>query len=440
MNPQEPHSHTGRNWAQDAQWARMQQEPVRTRALLYAMAAILLAMLIWSAFAPLDEVTRGEGRVIPSRQLQVVQSLDGGMVQQILVKEGQTVEAGEVLLRIDPTRSVSSLNESRVQYLSASAEVARLQALIDNTEPVFADDLHQQAPELISRELRLYKASQEELDEQRAIYNHQLSQRQQDLVEAEAELKQHTQSLALSQKELRVTRPLLELGAVSDVDILRIQREIGRARGDDERARAAISRSKSAIKEARNKIRETELNVTNRWRREYLTAKARLDALGEAESALEDRVEQTEIRAPVRGTVQRLFANTVGGVVSPGREVLELIPLDDELIIEAKIQPKDIAFIRPGQDAMVKFTAYDFAIYGGLDAEVRHISADTIKDEDGNSHYLVRLATQRAGLADDLAIIPGMITEVDILTGKKTVLEYLLKPVLRATSRAMTER
>ncbi|WMC11225.1 HlyD family type I secretion periplasmic adaptor subunit [Oceanimonas pelagia] len=438
MNQHEPH--TGRDWARDAQWARLQQEPVRTRALLYGMVLILAILLLWSAFASLDEVTRGEGRVIPSRQLQVVQSLDGGMVQQILVKEGQTVEAGEVLLRIDPTRSVSSLKESQVQYLSASAEVARLQALLDNTEPVFTDALRRQAPDLVSREQRLYRASQEELQEQLAIYNHQLSQRQQDLVEAQADLKQHTQSLALSRKELRVTRPLLELGAVSDVDILRIEREISRAQGEAERARAAISRSQAAIEEARNKLREVELTVTNRWRREYLEAKARLDALSEAESALADRVQQTEIRAPVRGTIQRLFANTVGGVVAPGREVAELIPLDDELIIEARIQPRDIAFIRPGQSAMIKFTAYDFAIYGGLEAEVRHISADTINDGDGNSYYRVRLATHRSGFARDLEIIPGMVTEVDILTGKKTVLEYLLKPVLRATSLAMTER
>ena len=172
--------HVSKNWALDAQWARLQQEPVRTRALLYSMGAILVALIIWSAFASLDEVTRGEGRVIPSRQLQVVQSLDGGIVQEILVKEGQTVEAGEVLLRIDPTRSISNLRESQVQYLSASTEVTRLQALIDQTEPEFAEELHQQAPDLISRELRLYRASQEELQEQIAIYNHQLSQRQQD--------------------------------------------------------------------------------------------------------------------------------------------------------------------------------------------------------------------------------------------------------------------
>ncbi|OXS17134.1 secretion protein HylD [Zobellella denitrificans] len=431
---------SGPNWALDADWAQLQQEPVRARAMLYLMCLTCLALLIWSAFAPLDEVARGQGRVIPSQQLQVVQSLDGGIVQQILVREGQTVEAGDVLLRIDPTRSISSLRESQVQYLALSAEVARLQALIDQTEPVFPEELQRQAPELVARELRLYRASQEELQEQIAIYQNQLNQRQQDLVEAKAALSQHSSALALSSRELQVTRPLLQSGAVSDMDILRIERELANARGEVERAKAAISRSEAAIGEARNKIREVELNVTNRWRKEFLESKARLDGLSEAESALADKVQQTEIRAPVRGTVQRLFANTVGGVVAPGREVLELIPLDDQLIIEARIQPKDIAFIRPGQAAMIKFTAYDFAIYGGLEAEVQHISADTILDDKDNSYYLVRLATRTPGFTDDLAIIPGMTTQVDILTGKKTILEYLLKPVLRATSQAMTER
>lgn len=431
---------SGLNWARDAEWAQIQQEPVRARAMLYLMCLTSLVLLVWSAFAPLDEVARGQGRVIPSQQLQIVQSLDGGIVQQILVREGQIVEAGDVLLRIDPTRSISSLRESQVQYLALSAEVARLQALIDQSEPVFTEELQRQAPELVARELRLYRASREELQEQIAIYQSQLNQRQQDLVEARAALNQYSSALSLSTRELQVTRPLLQSGAVSDMDILRIERELANARGEVERARASISRSEAAIEEARNKLREVELNVTNRWRKEFLESKARLDGLGEAESALADKVQQTEIRAPVRGTVQRLFANTVGGVVAPGREVMELIPLDDQLIIEARILPKDIAFIRPGQAAMIKFTAYDFAIYGGLEAEVQHISADTITDDKDNSYYLVRLATQTPGFADNLAIIPGMTTQVDILTGKKTILEYLLKPVLRATSQAMTER
>ncbi|KDE39217.1 MAG: HlyD family type I secretion periplasmic adaptor subunit [Nitrincola lacisaponensis] len=430
-----------RDWVVDAEWGRIQQEPVHARRLLYIMALALVALLVWSANAPLDEVARGDGRVIPSRQLQIVQSLDGGIVEEILVREGQIVEQGDLLLRIDPTRAVSSLRESRAQFLSLTAEVARLQALIGNLdEPDFPVDLVLEAPDIVNHERNTFFTNREELNEQISIYRRQLEQREQDLREARAARSQYASSLALSSRELQVTRPLLQSGAVSDVDIIRLEREVSNARGEVNRADASISRSEAAIEEARNKIREVELTVRNRWNAQLSESRARLNALTQAESGLEDLVRQTEIRAPVRGTVQRLFTNTVGGVVTPGREVLEIIPLDDQLIIEARIPPKDIAFIRPGQQAVIKFTAYDFAIFGGLDAEVEHISADTITDERDNTYYLVRLRTYESGFADDLTIIPGMTTQVDILTGKKTVLEYLMKPVLRATSQAMSER
>lgn len=429
-----------RDWVIDAEWARIQQEPVHARRLLYVMFLALVALIAWSAHAPLDEVARGDGRVIPSQQLQVVQSLDGGIVEQILVREGQVVDAGDLLLRIDPTRFVSSLRESRAQFLSLSAEVARLRALTSGTEPNFPEELQSEAPEIVAHELRLYQANLEELSEQIAVLQRQMEQREQDLREARAARAQHASSLALSSRELQVTRPLLRSGAVSDVDIIRLEREVSNARGELNRAEAVISRSEAAIEEARNKVREVELNVMNRWRTQLSDSRSRLDALSEAETGLADRVKQTDIRSPVRGTVQRLFVNTIGGVVTPGREVVEIIPLDDQLIIEARIAPKDIAFLRPGQQAMIKFTAYDFAIYGGLDAEVQHISADTITDERDNTYYLVRLRTLTSDFGNDLPIIPGMTTQVDILTGKKTVLEYLLKPVLRATSQAMTER
>lgn len=429
------------DWLVDAEWGRIQQEPVNARRLLYVMLLSLIAILIWAAHAPLDEVARGDGRVIPSRQLQIVQSLDGGIVEEILVREGQTVEAGDLLLRIDPTRAASNLRESRAQFLSLTAEVARLQALLSNLdEPSFPDDLVLEAPDIFAHELRTFFSNREELNEQISIFRNQLQQREQDLREARAARTQHANSLSLSSRELQVTRPLLQSGAVSDVDILRLEREVSNARGELNRAEAAISRSEAAIEEARNKIREVELTVRNRWSAQLSESRARLNVLIQAEAGLADVVRQTEIRSPVRGTIQRLFTNTVGGVVTPGREVLEIIPLDDQLIIEARISPRDIAFIRPGQQAMIKFTAYDFAIFGGLTAEVEHISADTITDERDNTFFLVRLRTFESGFDEDLPIIPGMTAQVDILTGKKTVLEYIMKPVLRATSQAMSER
>lgn len=430
-----------KNWVVDAEWARIQQEPVHARRLLYVMVLGLTGLLVWSAHAPLDEVARGDGRVIPSRQLQVVQSLDGGIVEEILVREGQVVEAGDLLLRIDPTRATSNLRESRAQFLSLTAEVLRLQALLaDLDEPSFPDDLIGEAPDIFAHELSTFFSNRAELNEQIAIFNHQLQQREQDLREARAARSQYASSLSLSSRELQVTRPLLQSGAVSDVDIIRLEREVANARGEVNRAEAAISRSEAAIEEARNKIREVELTVRNRWSAQLSESRARLNVLIQAETGLADVVRQTEIRSPVRGTVQRLFTNTLGGVVTPGREVLEIIPLDDQLIIEARISPKDIAFIRPGQQAMIKFTAYDFAIFGGLAAEVEHISADTITDERDNTYFLVRLRTFESGFNEDLPIIPGMTAQVDILTGKKTVLEYIMKPVLRATSQALSER
>lgn len=428
------------DWLVDAEWAKVQQEPLTARLLLYVVLFVIIALFIWAAYAPLDEVARGEGKVIPSQQLQIVQSMDGGIVELIHVREGQIIEAGQPLLKIDPTRVVASLRESRAQYLALTAEVIRLQALTTNTEPEFTQELLEQAPAIVAHEQQLYTTSLAELNEQRLVFQHQLSQRQQDLKETQAAEQQYKTTLALASRELDVTRPLLRSGAVSDIDIIRLEREVANLTGELKRTEANINRARAAIAEAGNKIREAELNMINRWQTQLSDSRAKLNALTEAETGLADKVKQTEIRAPVKGTIQRLYINTIGGVITPGRDILEIIPLDDQLIIEARIHPKDIAFIRPGQSAMIKFTAYDFAIYGGLTAEVQHISADTITDEQNNTYYLVRLKTHDSSFTDDLLIIPGMTTQVDIITGKKTVLSYLLKPILRATSQAMTER
>jgi membrane fusion protein, adhesin transport system len=224
------------------------------------------------------------------------------------------------------------------------------------------------------------------------------------------------------------------------VDLLRLEREVSRSRGDSEQAGAQISRVQAAIGEAQRKIQETELSFRNEARKELSEVTGRLNALNEGAVALADKVDKSQVKSPVRGRVQRLLANTVGGVVQPGKDIVEIVPLDDTLVLEAKVQPKDIAFIRPGQKATVKFTAYDFSIYGGLDAKVENISPDTVVDEKGNAYYLVRVRTTQANFSEKLPIIPGMTAEVDVLTGNKTVLSYLLKPVLKAKAYALSER
>ncbi|WP_278404826.1 HlyD family type I secretion periplasmic adaptor subunit [Pseudoalteromonas ruthenica] len=428
------------DWVADAHWQQMQQQPLAARGLLYAIAVAVILLLVWAAYAQLDEVTRGEGRVIPSQKLQIVQSYDGGMVEQILVKEGQVVEQGDLLVKVDPTRFVSSLRESRAQYLGLSAEVARLQALTAHTELVFSDELKQQAPNAIKYEQAQYRSNKQELTQQIRIHQRQLEQRRQDYNETAAAIEQYRASLALSQRELRVTRPLLQSGAVSEVDIIRLERQAVDLQGEIKRAQAALKRTQAAIEEAQSKIDEVELTMVNRWRDQLSDSMLRLDALRETQTGLADKVTQTDIRSPVRGTVQRLLVNTVGAVLQPGSDLVEIIPLDDQLLVEAKVAPQDIAFLRPGQPAMIKLTAYDFTIYGGLEAQVTHISADTVTDERDNTYYLVQLKTSRGSLSEQLTIIPGMTTQVDIITGQKTVLDYLLKPILKATSQAMTER
>jgi len=428
------------DWAGDADWARIEQEPLRARMLMRVLAVTIVALLIWAGFAHVDEVTRGVAKVIPSSQVQIIQAVDGGVVEEMPVREGQVVNAGDLLLRIDPTRFVSSLLENRAEYFALQAKAARLEALTSGAPFSLSPEVLREVPEIAAHERRLYDSSVAGMEAQLSIARQQLTQRQQELNEVRARNQQATRGHELVMQELSVTRPLMQSGAVSEVDILRLERDVARLRGDRDQSTAQISRIQSAIAEATRKIQEVELNVRNQMRSELSDTMSKLGSLSEGSRALADRVKHAEVRSPVRGTIKRLLVNTVGGVVQPGKEVVEIVPLDDALILEAQITPKDIAFLRPDQPALVKFTAYDFSIYGGLEAVVEHIGADTVADDKGNAFYTVRVRTLESSLGENLPIIPGMVAEVDIITGKKTVLSYLLKPVLRAKANALSER
>ena len=416
------------------------QRTHRAQAIVRVALLVVVVLIGWAALAQVDEVTRGEARVISSRQLQVVQSLDGGVVVEILVREGQVVEAGQLLLRVDETRASSGVRESAAQGVALRARTARLRALAEDKpfEPPSASNDEERRT--IEGERRLYEARLSELSTQLSINRQQLAQRQQELAEMQSRRSAAQRGLDLAQQELAQTRPLLATGAVSQVDILRLEREVSKNRGDAEQAGAQIARVQAAIGESQRKAQETELVFRGEARRDLAEATGKLNALNEGAVALADRVSKAQVKSPVRGRVQRLLANTVGGVVQPGKDIVEIVPLDDSLVLEARVAPKDIAFIRPGQAATVKFTAYDFSIYGGLDANVENISPDTVVDERGNAFYLVRVRTGKAGFNDKLPIIPGMTAEVDVLTGKKTVLAYLLKPVLKVQAYALRER
>ena len=424
----------------DATEVMSRQQTLRARKIVRAACALVVLLVLWAAFARVDEVTKGDGRVVPSRQLQVLQSLDGGVVEQILVHEGDKVEAGQLLLMVDPTRANSAVADSAAQGIALEARVARLRALAQGTSflpPTPADD-NERA--LVDGERRLYDSRVTELQTQVSIVRQQLTQHEQELAEMQAKRTAAQHALDLSTQELNQTRPLLATGAVSEVDILRLERDMSKSRGDVDQAAAQIGKVQAMIQESSRKIQETELAFRNEAGRELAEAAGKLNALNQGTAGLTDRVDKAAVKSPVRGRIQRLLANTVGGVVQPGKDIVEIVPLDDSLVLDARVQPRDIAFIHPGQKANVKFTAYDFSIYGGLDATVENISPDTVIDEKGNAYYVVRVRTHLSSFDEKLPIIPGMTAEVDILTGKKSVLSYLLKPVLKVKSYALRER
>ncbi|MBI5790520.1 MAG: HlyD family type I secretion periplasmic adaptor subunit [Rhodocyclales bacterium] len=428
------------DFVQDADYFIIHQEPLRARILTKTILIAVALFIMWTAVALIDEITKGEGKVIPSSQIQVLQSLDGGIVAEINVKEGQVVEAGQILLRVDPTRFESSVRENRSQYLALTAKVARLRALAEGLPFVPPPEVMVEDPKTVQDEQRLYQTARSNVEAQISIARQQLIQRQQELSEMRFKREQASQAYELTAKELAVTKPLIDSGAVSEVELLRLERDTSRFRGERDMASAQILRSQAAMSEASRKIEEVELNARNEVRKDLADTMAKLNAFTEGGVGLADKVKHASIRSPVKGTVSRLLVNTVGGVVQPGRDLVEVVPLDDALILEAKVAPKDIAFLRPGQAAMVKFTAYDFSTYGGLEAKLEHIGADSITDEKGNTFFLVRVRTNKSRLGANLPIIPGMVAEVDIITGQKSILAYLLKPVLRAKQGALTER
>ena len=290
----------------------------------------------------------------------------------------------------------------------------------------------------------LYISRRQQLHDEIGGLQEQLIQRQQELREFSSKQAQYRQQLNLQRQEINMSEPLVAQGAVSPVEVLRLKRAEVETRGQLDATTLAIPRAESAIKEVQRKVDETR----GKFRSEALTQlnEARTD-LNKAQAtgkALEDRVSRTLVTSPVRGIVNKLLVNTIGGVIQPGSDMVEIVPLDDTLLVEAKIRPQDIAFLHPGQEAIVKFTAYDYTIYGGLKAQLEQIGADTITDEDKKTtYYIIKVRTERSHLGTDekpLLIIPGMVASVDIITGKKSVLSYLLKPIIRARAEALHER
>lgn len=427
----------------DVSSATMESSPRTGHMLLLLSLLFFLCAGWWAYVTEIDEVTRGEGKVVPSSKIQVIQNLEGGIVREIQVSEGQIVDKGDILMKIDDTRFSSSFRETQLKYWELMARKARLEAEARGEPLVLPEKLLFEQPGLAANEQALFQSRANELQKSIDVLEQQVQQRRQELVERQAKQEQLEEAYSLSQQELTMSVPLMEQGVMSEVEILRLRRDASNLRGEMDANRLAMPRIRSSLQEARDKIEEERSRFRAEAARELSEVQAEFARTEESILALEDRVTRTSVRSPVRGKINQLMINTEGGVIQPGEDLAEIVPIDDTLLIEAKIRPADIAFLRPGQDAMIKFTAYDFSIYGGLPATLERISADTITNEEDESFYLIYLRTDDNVISSskgDLEIIPGMTTQVDIMTGKKTILDYLLKPILKAKNEALRER
>ncbi len=423
--------------------ATMESTPRTGHSLLLLTLLFFICAIWWASQTELDEVTRGEGKVIPSSKIQVIQNLEGGILSEVLVAEGQVVEKGDVLLKIDDTRFSSSFMETKLKYWELLARAARLEAEAKDKELELPDELMVERPALAAAERSLYLTRQRELQSNIDVLEQQARQRQQELAENQSKLNKLRTSYELSNQELEMSEPLVSVGVISEVEILRLKRTVNELRGDMETTRLAIPRIRSSLNEVRQKIEDVKIRFQSEASSQLSEVQAELNRSQATITSAQDRVSRTHVRAPVKGKINRLMINTLGGVIQPGEDLVEIVPLDDSLLVEAHIRPADIAFLRPGQDAIVKFTAYDFSIYGGLPAKLERISADTITNDEDESFYLIYLRTDKNYIDSnkgELEIIPGMTVTVDILTGKKTVLDYLLKPILKAKNEALRER
>lgn len=443
-----------------AEWAKTQMEKVQAKAdkffttdediplhqhiLLVSIAAFFGLFIIWANFATLDEVTRGQGRIIPSSEIQKMQSLEGGIVDEFMVKEGDEVKAGQLLLRLRDIQATSDLGSNQKRVLGLQAKIARLQAESEGkTTPVFPEAVMKGVPDSVSEELNTFRANQSNLTNQLTVTEQQLAQRKQEISELSGRINDVRAVISLARQEMETIRPLVERGSAPKLELLQKERDLKERQTELNSLESSVPRIQATMQEAEARIKEVKSSFQAQAQTELAATQIELNSLGETLGALQDRKTRTEIKSPVNGYVKDIAVSTVGGVVQPGMDLIEIVPKDDQLLVETQVRPSDIAFLHPGQKAVVKITAYDFSIYGGLKGEVVDISADTILNEKDEHVYRVRVRTFETTLkrkGEVLPIIPGMVASVDILTGKKSVMEYILKPIVKTLDESLGER
>jgi len=423
--------------------AVLMSTPKALRTVLFFWVVAIFIFFIWAYFAQIDEIARGNGEIIPSGENQMIQNLEGGIVEDILVKEGQSVKKGQILIKINNEKSKSSFSSNSIKADSLEAKIIRLRAEAAGKKFIVDPEIKKRIPTYIENEKSLYMTNLQQLNSRLNSLREKLKQKKQELSEAQTNLAHLKESSRMIAREVKMTKPMVLKGVRSKIDFLKLQREANEIEGKYFTTKKSVPRLRSAIKEVKSTINETTLEFQSDAKEKLNETIAQYQGLRANSTALEDQVFRTVVRSPMNGIVQNLFVHTIGGVIRPGENIMEIVPSDETLLVEVKIKPSDIAFIYYGQKAIVKFSAYDFSIYGGLDGEVVVISPDTIKDEKGNVFYTVRIKTDKNSLerhGKKLKIIPGMTVTVDIITGQKSVLDYILKPILKTKQYTFTER
>ncbi|TPK58016.1 HlyD family type I secretion periplasmic adaptor subunit [Mesorhizobium sp. B2-4-19] len=427
--------------------AREDRPPLFASASLFIIGALFVSSVAWASFAEVDEIARGEGKVIPASKTQIIQASEPGVVQEIAVKIGQIVKKNDLIIRLDNTMNTSSLGEQQAKARALQTRIARLKfeqtGNIDGPFPCPAE-IQKVAPEICDNEQKLLVARRDNFQVKLSVLKSRLDQRLNELDEANANLDRLTKNLEVSDRETALVESMAKKGLMAKTEQIRVEREQTELHGQLKLAGETIKKAKAATTEAQLQVNELGLQLQQEALSDLTQALADLSVVDETIRGATDKVARTDIRSPVDGIVNTLDINTVGAFVQPGAVVAGIVPTSETLLVEARVSPRDVAFIRPDQDALIKITAYDFSIFGGIEGKVSNITADSLVDQKtGEPYYQVRVATERSTLTRDgksYSIIPGMICSVDIKTGRKTILTYLMKPINKAREEAMSER
>ncbi len=435
------------NFAHSARTPAADDEGSMSMRIIYLVAALILFFLLWASLTELEEVTRGEGRVTPAQKIQILQTAEPGVMSQLFVRAGQRVAKDEIIVRLDKTPNSAHLGEVEAKVRSLRAQLARLEmeneARIDQ-QYACPTEIIETAPAVCRGEMNLFDARINSLKSRISVHGEKAEQKRRDLSEAASNVARFTETLALAKRELEMVQPLASEKIISDLDLIRAQRAVAEADGQLRASKEAKARAEAGVRESILQVDEQKITFRQTAMAEMTEKRAELSVALETTKGAVERLRRTDLVSPVDGIVNEIYVNTQGAFLNPGDKVLSIVPVEDTLLVETRVRPSDIAFIHPGQPALIKITAFDYSIYGGLEGTVGTVSADTMFDPNTKeAYYTVVIRTKETTLKNtrgENQIIPGMICNAEIMTGRKSVMQYLLKPINRARENALRER